>query len=356
MSQGSFRVESGKLVTTKGFPYVIAELGSNHNGDMELARRLISEAKKAGADCVKFQSWSKDTIFSKKTYQDNFFISDDYRQRTDHTLESIVEAYSISEAQLIEMKEFCEKVEIDFASTPFSWREADFLVDTLKAPFIKVASMDVNNYPFLEHIGKKGLPVLISTGLSELYEFDKAIRTLERAGNEQIVPLHCISVYPPKDCDVNLRNIQTLQAMYPNYPIGFSDHSLGTAIPIASVAVGACVVEKHFTLDKEMEGWDHKVSASPQEMKELVEGARRVYAALGTGRIRVVEAPERVQSFRRSIVSCRLIRRGEIIQREDLDFKRPAEGMAPGDLEFVVGREAREDIPADFPIRRENLR
>ena len=142
-------------------PYVIAELGSNHNGDMEIAKKLIQEAKESGADCVKFQSWTKDTIFSKKKYQDNFFISDDYRNRTDFTLEEIVEAYSISEKELLEMKNFANKLEIDITSTPFSKREVDFLVNKLDSPFIKVASMDLNNYPFLEYIAKKNKPIVL---------------------------------------------------------------------------------------------------------------------------------------------------------------------------------------------------
>ena len=143
-------------------PYIIAELGSNHNGDMELAKKLILEAKKAGADCVKFQSWSKDTIFSKIKYKENYFLADDYRNRTDTNLEKIVEEYSISEEELLKMKKFCEEVGIDFASTPFSKREVDFLVDVLQAPFIKVASMDLNNYPFLEYIAKKNKPIIIT--------------------------------------------------------------------------------------------------------------------------------------------------------------------------------------------------
>ena len=136
-------------------PYVIAELGSNHNGDMNLAKKLISEAKESGADCVKFQSWSKETIFSKKKYRDNFFVNDDYRQRNDYTLEEIVEKYSISEEELLEMKKYANDIGIDCTSTPFSKKETDFLVDEIDAPFIKVASMDLNNYPFLKYIAKK---------------------------------------------------------------------------------------------------------------------------------------------------------------------------------------------------------
>jgi sialic acid synthase SpsE len=336
-------------------PYIIAELGSNHNGDMTLAGKLIREAKKAGADCVKFQSWSKETIFSRKTYEDNYFIADDYRSRNDHTLESIVEAYSISEDELLKMKKLAVELDIDCTSTPFSKREVDFLVDELKAPFIKVASMDLNNYPFLDYIGRKGKPVVISTGLSEFYEIDKAIRTLEQTGNRQIVILHCVSIYPPKDIQVNLNNIDTLRSQYPSYPIGFSDHTLGITIPIASVVKGVCLIEKHFTLDKNMEGWDHKVSANPEEMTMICSETKRVQEALGSTRIEVQEAPDRIQSFRRSIVTTRTIKAGEVIKREDLDFKRPATGISPEFMDQIIGRTAKNDLEFDKPFTKEEL-
>ena len=167
-------------------PYVIAELGSNHNGDMKLAKKLMLAAKQLGADCVKFQSWSKDTLFSKKKYEDNYFVADDYRNRTDYTLEEIVDAYSISEDELLEMKKFSNEVGIDCTSTPFSKKEVDFLVDKLESPFIKVASMDLNNYPYLQYVAKKGKPIVLSTGLSELYEIDRAIKTIEKEGNKHV--------------------------------------------------------------------------------------------------------------------------------------------------------------------------
>ncbi|HYC85307.1 MAG TPA: N-acetylneuraminate synthase family protein [Chryseosolibacter sp.] len=349
------QLTTGRKVRDFSDPYIIAELGSNHNGDMELARKLIREAKMAGADCVKFQSWSKDSIFSRKTYEDNFFIADDYRNRTDHTLESIVEAYSISEEELLQMKKFADELGIDCTSTPFSPKEVDFLVGTLKAPFIKVASMDLNNYPFLDYIARKGKPIVISTGLSELYEIDKAIRTIERAGNRQIVILHCISIYPPKDSQVNLNNIDTLRQLYPAYPIGFSDHTLGTTIPVSSVVKGVCLIEKHFTLDKNMEGWDHKVSANPEELKTICTETKRVRAALGTGRIEVQEKSDRIESFRRSIVTTRPIKAGEVLRREDLDFKRPASGIPPEYLDMIVGRVARVDLEFDKPFTLKEL-
>lgn len=336
-------------------PYVIAELGSNHNGDMELAKKLIIQAKESGADCVKFQSWSKDTIFARKKYEDNYFIADDYRDRDDYTLEEIVDEYSISETELLDMKVFADEVGIDCTSTPFSKAEADFLVEKLETPFIKVASMDLNNYPFLQYLAKKNKPMMISTGLSELHEIDKAVKTIEDAGNNQIVILHCVSTYPPEDKDVHLNNIKTLMKAYPDYPIGFSDHTLGTAIPLAAVALGSCVIEKHFTLDKNMEGWDHKVSATLDEMKEIVENANRISEALGSYRITASETDEKKQEFRRSIVITRDLKEGDEIQAEDIDYKRPGGGLEPGMTEFLIGRKINKDLPFDHIMTKEDI-
>lgn len=335
-------------VTNFATPYIIAELGSNHNGDMDVARKLIDQAKAAGCHCVKFQSWSKESIFSKEVYEQNFFLKDDYRSRSDYTLEGIVEKFSISEQELLDMRDYCVQAGLDFASTPFSQREVDFLVDELGASFVKIASMDLNNYPFLEYIARKGKPVMLSTGLSELSEIDTAVRTIENAGNTQIILLHCVSIYPPKDEEVNLNNIDMLRANYPLYPVGFSDHSIGTAIPLAAVAKGACVIEKHFTLDKEMFGWDHKVSATLPEMREIVEGASRISLALGSYRRGLSQADqEKIPAFRRSIVAARPIPKGKAIEAADLDLKRPGTGIEPKYLDLVVGRIAKVDIPFD---------
>jgi len=349
-----------KLTETKRIfnyckPYIIAELGSNHNGDMELARKLIVEAKQSGADCVKFQSWSKDSIFSKKKYKDNYFVADDYRDRSDFTLEEIVEEYSISEEELLEMTKFADDLGIDCTSTPFSKKEADFLVDKMNTPFIKVASMDLNNYPFLEYLAAKGKPMVISTGLSELYEIDKAVSVIENVGNDQICILHCVATYPPVDSDVNLNNIKTLMAIYPNYPIGFSDHTLGTAIPLASVALGACLIEKHFTLDKNMEGWDHKISATKDEMSEIVENSKRISDALGVFRISATESDEKKSEFRRSIVITRDIKKGEVLNAEDIDYKRPGGAFPPEMTEFLIGRTVNKDLLFDHIIKKEDL-
>jgi N-acetylneuraminate synthase len=336
-------------------PYIIAEIGANHNGDMQLAKKLIVAAKEAGADCVKFQSWGKNSIFAQKKFDDNYFLSDDYRNRTDTSLEAIVDAYKMTEEALLEMKTFADTIGIDFASTPFTHREVDFLLERIEAPFVKVASMDLNNYPFLEYIASKKKPIVLATGLSDLYEIDKAIDTIERKGNTKISILHCVSLYPPKDEEVNLNNIRTLQRLYPDYPIGFSDHTLGTAIPLASAALGACIIEKHFTLDKNMPGWDHKVSATPDELKIICEESKRISKSLGSFRIRSVEDSNRKTEFRRSIVLTRAVKKGEQIAAEDITYKRPGTGLAPEMRDCVVGRIAHRDLPFDHVIEKDDL-
>ncbi len=335
-------------------PFVIAEIGANHNGEMDLARDLILKAKEAGADCVKFQSWTKDTIFSKRVYEQNFFLADDYRNRDDYSLEQIVEKCSMSEEEFLEIKEIADKIGINCISTPFSRTEVDFIVDKLKVSFIKVASMDLNNYSFLDYIGRKNLPVVLSTGLSTLGEIDKAIETIENTGNNKIVILHCVSMYPPDDNHVNLNNIDTLRVAY-QYPIGFSDHTLGFSIPLAAVVKGACVIEKHFTLDKNMFGWDHKVSADFEEMKIIVNESKRVQKALGDYRIVVNESAERIKAFRRSIVAARKINAGEVFTEEMIDYKRPAEGLEPGFISILLGKKARRDIEYDEIIEMEDF-
>lgn len=335
-------------------PYIIAEIGSNHNGDMELAKKMIDTAKQCGADCVKFQSWSKDTIFSRKVYDDNYFLKDDYRNRTDYTLEEIVEEYSVGAKEHKELKRYCDTVGIDFASTGFSRHEIDMLVDDLDVPFVKVASMDVNNIPFLKYIASKGKPVVISTGLCGLSDINDAVTCLEENGCKEIIILHCVSIYPPKDEEVNLNNMDTFRQIYP-YPVGYSDHTLGIVAPILSIAKGACIIEKHFTLDKDMAGWDHKISADPKELREIVSAAKAGYKMLGTTEIVVNEDEERRAAFQRSIVAARPIRAGEKITEENIDFKRPGTGIPPKDYKAILGRTAKRDIPYDTLLQFEDF-
>lgn len=335
-------------------PYIIAELGANHNGDMELARKMIREAKACGAQCVKFQSWTKDTIFSKKVYDDNYFLKDDYRNRDDYTLEEIVDKFSVGEKELFELKKYCDEVQIDFSSTPFSKKEVDFLVDVLDVDFIKIASMDLNNYPFLEYIARKGKPIVLSVGLSTLAEIDEAVRRIKNTGNDKIIILHCVSIYPPEDREVNLNNIDMLRDLY-KYPTGYSDHTLGITAAILAVGKGSCIIEKHFTLDNDMFGWDHKISANPTELKIIVDECNRAYKMLGNYYKEVNESEERKAAFRRSVVVTRDIKKGEIINEEDLDFKRPGTGLPPDSIKFIIGKTCKRDLAVDEMINMEDF-
>lgn len=344
----------GKIIKNYAQPYIIAEIGANHNGNINLAKELIRIAKEKGADAVKFQSWSKNSVFSRQVYENNYFLADDYRNRTDHTLESIVEAYSLGKAEHRFLKDYCDEIGITFSSTPFCEEEADFLVDELDVDFVKVASMDLNNYPFLQYIARKNKPIVLSTGLSTLAEVDEAIRTILKTGNDRIILLHCVSIYPPKDEEVNLNNIDMLRDLY-GFPTGYSDHTIGVTAPILSVAKGACMIEKHFTLDKNMEGWDHKVSADPIELSIIVRECKKAVKMLGRYNKEVNESKERMEAFRRSIVSTRNIKLGEIVKREDLTCKRPGTGIEPKYIEFIVGKTAKRNILQDELIRMEDF-
>lgn len=334
--------------------YVIAEIGANHNGDMELAKKMISVAKDCGADCVKFQSWSKESIFSSSVYKDNYFLRDDYRNRTDYTLEKIVEEYSINSENHHILKKYCDEIGIDFSSTGFSNGEVDLLADELDVPFLKVASMDITNIPLLTYIAKKHKPVVISTGLCGLSDINSAIQCLEENGCKEIVILHCVSIYPPKDDEVNLNNIDTYKMLY-KYPVGYSDHTLGIIAPIISMAKGVCVIEKHFTLDNDMAGWDHKISANPEQLRHICEAAEVGCKMLGTTQIVVNENEERRGAFQRSIVAAHHISAGKVITYDDLDYKRPGTGISPKDYKMILGRKAVRDIEYDQIITLEDF-
>ncbi len=337
-----------------GETYVIAEIGANHNGDMELAKKMIDEAVKCGADAVKFQSWTKDSIFSRKVYEDNYFLRDDYRNRKDYTLEEIVDKYHIGVNEHIELKRYCDEIGVDFVSTPFSNNEVDLLVDKLDVKFLKIASMDLNNIPFLKYVGRKGKPIVISTGLCPMSDVALAIETLLNEGCKDIIILHCVSIYPPKDDQVNLNNIDMLRTCF-GLRVGYSDHTIGTVAPIMSLAKGVCIIEKHFTLDKNMEGWDHKISADPAELKTICDAAHFGYKMLGSYAKVVNEDEERRGAFQRSIVAARNIKMGTKITADDIDFKRPGTGIPPKYYNFVIGRTAKRDISYDQLITQEDF-
>jgi N,N'-diacetyllegionaminate synthase len=222
-------------------------------------------------------------------------------------------------------------------------------------PFFKIASMDIVHLPLLEYVARKQRPMIIATGMATLAEIEQAVETVRNEGNEQIVLLHCISIYPPDYDMIHLRNMEMMQQAF-DVPVGFSDHSLGTAIPLAAIALGASVIEKHFTLDREMPGWDHAISANPGELRTIVEEGRNVFDSLGSHRRTVSEAEiEKRKKFRRSLVTCSALRQGHVISEADLDAKRPGTGISPDELPYVLGRKLMKDVQQDQVIRWEDL-
>ena len=333
-------------------PYIVAEVGSNHNGDMDLCRQLIDAAAEAGADAVKFQSWSESTLIANEEYERN----PDYADKKKHfgSLREMVRAYQFTPEQHWEALEHCRKKGIAFASSAFSPPEVDLLA-SLDVPFIKIASMDITNLPLLLYAARAGRPLVIATGMATLAEIETAVHAVQAEGNDQIVLLHCISIYPPEYGTIHLRNMAMLRKTF-DLPVGFSDHSLGTHIPLAAIALGACMIEKHFTLDKDMAGWDHAISADTAELRVIAEHGRNVFTALGSTVRTVSQAEfEKREKFRRSLVTRQALPKGHELAEGDFDAKRPGTGVGPQELPYVVGRVLAVDVEADHVLRWPDL-
>jgi N,N'-diacetyllegionaminate synthase len=342
---------AGRAIGPGEPPYIIAEIGANHNGDMALCRRLIDAAKSAGADAVKFQSWSKRSLISTAEYARNTRYAAAQRIPT---LEQAVEQYQLSADDHREIAAYCRANGITFFSSCFAPEEVD-LLESLDAPAYKIASMDVNHLPLLEYVAQTRKPVFLSTGMATLGEVERALEVLRCHGAGPVVLLHCVSIYPCPPELAHLRQIATWQSAF-EVPVGYSDHTLGLAVPLAAVALGACAIEKHFTIDTRLDGWDHAISADPAELRALVEGSRAVFAALGSPARRVSEAElEKRKSFRRRMVARRAMRRGERLTAADVDFKRPGTGIQPDELRYVLGRPLLRDVAADEELEWADL-
>ncbi len=335
-------------------PYIIAEIGANHNGDIKLAKQMIDKAIECGADAVKFQSWTPTSLICKEEYDRNQVYTDSLKKHFG-SLKEMVEKYYLREEEHFELKKYCDLKGVDFCSTPFSKEEVDLLMK-LDVPFIKVASMDMNNLELLKYMAKQQKPIILSTGMSTLAEIEKAIEVIEGEGNNQIVLLHCISIYPPAYEDINLNNIPMLEKTF-GYPVGFSDHTIGTSIPLAAVTLGSCIIEKHFTLDKDMPGWDHEISADPSELKVICEESKNIVKSLGSFKRIVSKAEkEKLKKFRRSIIIARDMKIGEEIKLEDLEFKRPGTGIRPDEVKYVIGKKLTRDIEKDEILKWEDIK
>lgn len=324
---------------------IIAEAGVNHNGNYEMALKMIDEAKAAGADYVKFQTAKPELVIS------TFAPKAEYQKETTGNGESQLEMCKAIHLPLTDykpLKEYCDKVGIGFMSTPFDLVSIDVL-EPLDMDYYKIPSGEITNLPYLRAIAAKGRKVIISTGMSELPEIEEALQVLEKGGlkRSDIIVLHCNTEYPTPMRDVNLRAMLDIRDRL-GVAVGYSDHTNGIEVPIAAVALGAEVIEKHFTLDKTLPGPDHKASLEPQELKAMVDAIRNIEAALGDGKKKVTDSERpNIIVARKSIVAARPIKAGEVYTEENVTVKRPGNGISPMKWDDVLGKAAPRDFEYD---------
>jgi len=345
-------VKVGNRLIGPGQPcFIVAEAGVNHNGDINLAHRLVDAAAKAGADAVKFQTYSPESVIARNAPKPA------YQHQTTPTDESqfeMAEKLALSYQDFRGIKSLADELGIVFLSTPIAPEDVDFLV-ALGTPALKVASMDIVNYPMLDYIGRQKVPVIASTGMATLGEVESAIDMLRQAGCSEIVLLHCVTNYPARDDEANLRVMDTLAQAF-QVPVGFSDHTTGTAVPVAAVARGACMIEKHFTLDRGLPGPDHTSSLEPPAFKTMVDDIRAVESALGSPvKIPLPVEIENRRVMRRSVVASVDLPAGTVLKREHLALKRPGDGLGASFIQFLVGRQLVRFVPRDDKLSLDDL-
>lgn len=336
-------IKFGERLVGDGQPcFIIAEAGVNHNGDPVLAERLVEVAAECGADAVKFQTFVADRLVTSNAPRAEYQIAAGKAPETQlemlRRLELPFEAYD----RLVDL---CSKRGILFMSTPFDEESADFL-DRLSMQVFKIPSGEITNLPLIQHVAQKGKPMVVSTGMSTMQEVGQAVQTIENTGNRNFVLLQCVSNYPADPATANLRAMKSMADTFKALS-GYSDHCPGTEVSLAAVALGACVIEKHFTLDRSLPGPDHKASLEPDELKGMIQGIRRVEAALGDGH----KAPSITEAnvsavARRSLVAASYIAAGTILTEDMIAIKRPGTGLLPSMRSLVIGRKAARDIPS----------
>lgn len=341
----------GKFVGPGQPVFIIAEAGVNHNGDLEIAKKLIDMAVEAGVDAVKFQTFQADTLVTKTAVQAAYQRQNIGKQESQYAmlkrLELPREFYPI-------LKDYCQKKGVFFLSTPFAEKDIDFLAE-LDVPALKIPSGEINNIPFLRRVAEKGKPMIVSTGMSSMAEVRQAAKVIKKEGNNDLIFLHCTSNYPASPESLNMRAILTLQQELGTL-IGYSDHSQGFTADIIAVALGACLIEKHFTLDRNMEGPDHRASVEPLELKAMVKAIRETEIMLGNYEKKCTAGEDEVSRVaRKSIVAKNYIPKGKVIEIEDLIVKRPGTGIPPTELESVVGKKTALDIAPDDLIKASDL-
>lgn len=324
---------------------IIAEAGVNHNGSVDLAKEMIDVAKNAGVDYIKFQTFKSERLVSVYAQKAN------YQKKTTGSKEGQFEMIKKFELDIQAHKElisYCKKVGIIFISTPFDLESIELLYD-LGVEFYKIGSGEITNYPYLRKIASKKLPVILSTGMSDLTDVEKALNVLLENGlkRDDVTLLHVNTEYPTPMEDVNLKAMLTLKEAFKT-KVGYSDHTLGIEIPIAATALGAKVIEKHFTLDRCLPGPDHKASLEPDELKAMVHAIHNVEKALGNGIKRPSPSEEKnISVARKSIVANQKIKRGEVLSEENITTKRPGNGISPMEWNKILGRTAIKDFNPD---------
>lgn len=327
---------------------IIAEAGVNHNGSIELAKKMVDKAKEAGVDYVKFQTFVPGNLVSR------FAEKAEYQKETTGETQSqlqMLQKLALTQEDFIELKKYCEKAGVGFISTPFDLDSIQFL-EQLDMDFWKLPSGEITNLPYLEQIGKTGRKVIMSTGMCEMQEIQDAIRVLEDNGITDITLLHCNTEYPTPFKDVNLSAMKHMREVLEK-PVGYSDHTVGIEVPIAATALGAVCIEKHFTLDKTMEGPDHRASLEPHELKAMVDAIRNIEVSIGDGiKKRTASEEKNCGVARKSIVAKCEIKKGETFTVENLTVKRPGTGISPMEWYEVLGKTANCDYQQDQLIER----
>jgi len=323
--------------------YIIAEAGVNHNGNLQLALKMADAAKNAGADCIKFQTFISEKMVSKCAAKAEY---QKQQMKENESQLDMLKKLELSFDEFIELNSYCKDIGIEFLSTAFDFDSIDFL-DSIEMKRWKIPSGDITNLPYLIKIAKLGKPVILSTGMSTMADIKAALLVLKENGLGEITVLHCTSEYPTPFEDVNLNAMKTIQSEF-CVPVGYSDHTRGIEIAIAAAAMGATVLEKHFTLDRNMEGPDHKASLEPDELKVMVTSVRNVEKALGNGTKIPAESEKKNMTIaRKSIIAERDIKKGELFTEENLTIKRPGNGISPMRWFDVLGQKASRDFQED---------
>jgi N-acetylneuraminate synthase len=329
--------------------FIIAEAGVNHNGSVELARKLITVAKDAGADAVKFQTFHAEEIVTLKSEKAIY-----QHRAKEKTQYEMLTALELSFDEFRELKKYCDNKDIEFISTPYDCKSVEFL-NELGVDRFKVASADLINKPLIEAIAKTEKQIILAIGMATLGEIERTISLINDFGNEDIILLHCTTSYPTPYEQVNMNVLGTLKKAF-GLPVGYSDHTLGIEIPVMAVSLGAEVIEKHFTLDRTMEGPDHFASLEPDELKKMVEAIRNVENAFGSERKeRTDEEKKNIVFMRRSIYASKDMKQGEIIKENNIKITRPFDGIEPWFLNNILGKKIKTYVKKDEPIKWEDL-